>query len=340
MKKLLFFVGIFAAFIIGDKIYAEFPTPTGIANYRLYRSSDVSAGTNKIENGAFLRKIIVSSAAAVDFSTAAVLDIYNSRAATSNKIATIQLSTNEVTGMTEWAFDTYLSSGLTVNHSTGNASGDVAGAVQVIYTKGVQENTRVYSSSFMVVDVSTYNIAPGPVLLQKISVLKKGNQTSGLRVYDQYSVSVPSNVATNKIIANIDLVGGGAREYLFNTVLSSGIAINAASVGTIAPEIAIFYKRNPSYDYEYWQSTGITGTTTNKALFAGKGTFGGVLVTSATATSTLTVYDSNGTDTNKKAVIDGGTISPLKMFDVTVSSGLTVTSVGTAKFTLLYRRIR
>ena len=336
MKKII--LAALAACAIGGVIHAE-PAPgqADPANYRIYKASDVVAGAAKIANSSFIHKVVISSPSNVDASTNSVLNIFNATDNTTNinPRFRVQLSSNEVTGATEWTFDIHNSSGLRVDHSTGDVNaGDVAGKVTVIYANP-SPGYQVWSSSFMTVDTSTHAIARGPVLLHKVSVLKKSGGGSGLRIYDQYS----SSTDTNRTIADIDITDT-AREYVFNTILSSGITLYNTDDNTVDGDIMVFYRERPSRDFEMWESTRVTGTVSEKALFVGNGVFGGVLVTSATATSHLKVYGSNGTTSFQITEIDGMTTKPAQMFDVEVSSGLTVTSVGNAKYTVLYRRRR
>ena len=225
--------------------------------------------------------------------------------------------------------------GMSVTLTTGNASGDQAGSVQIIYQNGPIENFRVWSSSFIPSDTSTRTLVVGPGILHKVSVLKAATGTSALRIYNA------SSTAPTEYLSQIDLTAGD-REYDFNVSAASGITVNIDQNGTVSAEVMFFFKRHPMRDWEYWTPFFASGTVTNAAIFAGRGVFGGVLNGDNVATSQLTVYDSNGTANNKIADIDGATVFDFddSNYEVHVTSGLTVTSVGAGQYTIRYRRLR
>jgi hypothetical protein len=340
MKKIVLsaITAFFLAGFVGGSSYAEQPQePGGPEVYRVYKGTNAAAGSNKLTNSAFLHKVIVSSPAAVDYSTWSVLDIYNSQGDNTNKVASVQISTNEVTGLKSWTFDIYMSSGLRVNHSTGSSAlSDQGGSVQVIYNRGgVQQDYRVWRSSFMAVDTSTHIINAAQTYLHKVSVLKKGAGTTKLRIYNQ-NTSSPSSL---EIMSEIDLADA-ARDYVYNVMMSSGLTINVNSVGTTTSEIMFFYEPNAPRDWEYWSSTYTTGAVTTRNVMVGRGVFGGVINGDVDATGNLKIYDSNGVANDQLAEIDADTQFGKTDYDIHFSSGLTYTNTGNGMFTILYRRLR
>jgi hypothetical protein len=319
-----------AAFLLIGGIASAEPLPgkEGPESYRLYKASDVAAGTNKIANSAFLHKVIISSPSA---SATSEIEIHNTQGGATQEVFTVQADTTNVTGLTEWTFDVYLSSGLTAKYTASAATG----AVTLVYGSGPQQDYKVWQSSFIVADTSTHTIAAGPVLLHKVMVLKKGAGTSVLGIYNQNSATT---LSANRI-ADIDMVDG-AREYVFNVMLSSGLTVMSPTAGTTAPEYVLIYKKNPPRDWEAWSVYHTTATFTTKAIFAGRGVFGGILNGDVDATSQITLYNANGTATNPITKVDGDKQFSRSMYDVNVSSGLTFTNVGNGRYSILYRRLR
>ena len=327
VKKMLkaFLAAFFLVGGIVGLVKAEGILDNSPGKYRLYKSSTVPSGSNVVSKSAYLYKVVVTSP------SASTLDIYNNSGTNANKFATIQVSTNEFTGPKSYEFGVYLSSGIRAVHTAGGTLGDVS----IIYAdKYPPNNATVWKSTFGAVNTSTQTIARGPVLLHSVKVLKKGAGTTVLRIYDQYTTSVNAN----QKIAEIDLTNH--QDYTFDVLLSSGLTYNVNSTGSSAADIMMLYKVNPPRSYEMWTSTYTSGSVTNRSVFAGRGVFGGAINGTVAATSMLTVRDSNGTATKPIGSFIGSATYGAVPYDVVVSSGLTVTSVGSGTYTIRYKRLR
>jgi len=326
-------IGLFAAALfIGGLAHAEAPEGrTGADTYRLYSATNVPLGANQVRSGSgYLYKVIVSSPGN---GSSASVDFYDSNGSNANKKFTIQVDTTSMTGAQEFTFGIAISSGLRTVFSTSAAAG--YGSVQAIYSPGVQQNYRVWQSSFMPVDSSTHVISNRRVLLHKVIVLKKGAGTSVLGFYNQRSTT--TSLANRKF--NLDLTDG-VKEYTLNAMFPDGLVVMAPSAGTTAAEYILLYKQNPPLDWDYWNVYHATFAVTNQAIFAGRGVFGGVVNGDISATGNLKAYNSNGTANTQITEIDGDTQFSRRMFDVNVSSGLTITTVGPGEFSVLWRRLR
>lgn len=340
MKKTLFLA---AGLLIGGFSVAMAEPivngPRHPSTMRIWKSTNIAPNYSpvKVSNSAFIHQVLVSSPAAVDSSTDTRLTIYGSQDGTGDilarvNISTIELTTNEIQ---RWVYDIYASSGFSVVFTTGAISDDEDGAVQVIYTNGPPEGFKVWQSTWFASNVTTHTLAGGPVLLHKVAVTKAATGTSAMRIHNANS-QTPANQ-----IAQIDLTAGD-REYDYDIMLSSGLTVNIEQNGTISGEVMFFFKKNPSRDWEYWTPNFASGTVTNRALFAGRGVFGGVINGDNVADSRLIVYDSNGTANNQIAHIIGDTVFDAddSNYEVHVTSGLTITTVGNAQYTVRYRRLR
>lgn len=294
------------------------------ANYNTYRSSNIPSGNSQIAYGAYLHKVIISSPSAD--TAGSTVTFYNASGGQVNEVFRINVSTAYLTGLSEFNFGLYFSTGL----RTGFA-GATLGAVQAIYKpNGVPQGAKVWTSSFTAIDTSTYTVVKGPVLLHKIMVLAPATGAAVLRVHDQYSAT-PA-----KVIAQIDL-NTAVKEYEFNVMLSSGITLNATAA---TGRILVLYKQNAPRDWEYWNCKLTSGTVTTATLATGRTVFGGVVNGVADATGQLSVYDSQASATTKLADIDSVTTFGRKMYDVEVTSGVTVSNVGTGAYTVLYRKLK
>ena len=314
--------------------------PRNPATMKVWRSTNVAPATNtatKVSNSAFIHQVLVSSPAAVHRSSHAVLTIYGSQDGTGDILARVQTSTTELSSneIQRWVYDIYASTGFSLTFSTGNLSTDEDGAVQVIYQNGPPEGFKVWQSTWFASDTSAHRLGLGPILLHKVAVTKAATGTSSMAIHNA-DASSPAN-----LIGTIDLTAGD-REYDFDVMCSSGLTVKIDQNGTIPGEVMLFFKKNPSRDWEYWTPKFASGTVTNLALFTGRGVFGGVINGDNVADSRLTVYDSNGTANNQIAQIAGDAVfdADEANYEVHVTSGLTITSVGAAQYTIRYRRLR
>lgn len=347
MKKAL--LVLFAAlFFSGGKVFAEpiVDGPRNPSKMIIWRSTNVAATTAvdattavKLSNSALLHAVQVSSPAAVMFSTNAVLKVYGSQDGSGNLLMQVNYSTANFSSMEQMRFvtDIYASSGLSVVFTTGDArNSDAAGSVQMIYSKGLPENYRVWQSSWFASDVSTHTLAKGPVLLHKVIVTSAATGTSNMRIYNEYTGTPVSTT----IVSQIDLTEG-EREYDFDVRLSSGLTVNIQQNGTVPATVMFLFKTNPPGDWDVWQSTRVTGSVTNRSLITGRAVLGGVLNGDGVADSMLTLYDSNGTATTKLTDVIGDTVFDFddNRYSVGVSSGITATCVGNGQYTIRYKRL-
>lgn len=343
MKKYLFLAA--CLFLGGSSIAVAEPITNGkrrVADMQVWKSTSVAATAGvavKLSNSAFIHSVIVSSPAAVDSSAQAILTIYGSQDGTGNILARIQTSTNEFTTgeVTRYPMDIYASSGLSVIFSTGNATGDQPGVVQILYAKGPPQDYKVWQSSWFASDVTTHTLAGGPVLLHKVVVTKAATGTSNMRIYNNNSASPTAST----LVSQIDLTAGH-REYDFDVALSSGLQVNIDQNGTISGEVMFYFKKNFPRDWEYWTPYFASGTITTRRIYTGRGVFGGVLNGDNIALSQMTVYNSSGTATTPLALISGQTVFDFDdaNYEVATSSGLTFSSVGNGQYTIRYRRLR
>lgn len=334
MKKTL--ITLLAVFGLAVGLHAEGTgTKYNGGAYNTYSAYDVpdTTGTS-VRRSTYLHKVIVSSAAeGVVLQSDSVINAYNSYTNAANKKFAVQTSTINGTYPQEWTFDILMSSGLFVtNRSTPTTS---HASAQFIYRNAPPggDNYKVWDSSYIVNNAAVHNLTAGPVLLHKISVMKKGTGTAILNVYDNRMPASP----TVKKIAAIDLTDT-AREYTFNVLCSSGITIQASGAGTVIPEFMVLYKRNPSPDWEVWRATFTTGSVSLGSAGVGSFIVGGVINGDSISGSYLDLYDSQGVASGKFAHIDGGASFDRKMYDVQTSSGLTFTSSGNGLYTILFRR--
>ena len=320
MKKL----GFLAAFLlIGGIAHAEQPISAGPSNYRLYKSSNIATGSNRITGSAYLHKVIISSP------SSSTLDIYNAQGSNENKVATIQISTtNYGSGVTSLDFGIYLSSGIRTVHTAATT----LGSAQLVFAPAPQQDYRIYNSSFIVSDTSTHTIQKGPVLLKRVLVLKPATSASSLRIWNQHSATVD----TINQVADIDITT--CTQIDFDVMLSSGLTVSFNP--NASGEVMLIYKGNPSRDYDYWSSTYTTGSVTNRQVIAGRAVFGGVINGKGSSASHLKVYDASGSATKQIAELRGTQPFNRQMYDAHVSSGITVTSSGSGTYTILYRRVR
>ena len=340
MKK----VWLFAALLFSGGVLHSEPWENGPrrpSEIKVWKSTNVAAaGTAvKVSNSAFLHSVSVSSPAAVDSSEAAVLTIYGSQDGTGDILARIQTSTTQLTSneIQRWPLDIYASTGFSVTFTTGDAAGDQAGAVQVVYQNGPPQNFKVWSSTFFATDTSTHSVYVGKAILKKVAVLKAATGTSALRLHN----STHTAITLADKVAEIDVTGGD-REFDMNLVFTRGIMASVNAAGTATGDVMLFFKKAPPLDWEYWTPNYSSGTVTTKAIFAGRGVFGGVLNGDGVADSQLTVYDSNGTANNTVAIISGDTAFDFdeSNYEIHVTSGLTVSSVGAGQYTIRYRKLR
>lgn len=339
MKKLLIALLAAAGLAVGASAEGT-GTKYNAGSYNVYKASDAisdATGQNVTDSPVILHKVIISSPAFnVDVSTNATFQVLQGQGAGASLRAEIDLSTQSVaSGATEYTFDIALSSALSTDYS-GNVT---TGKVNLIYSRGNHpaspDGYRVWSSTFMAADTAVHNITAGPVLLHKIIVLKKGTGTSVLNVYDSRQASSPT---TTRRKAAIDLTDA-AREYTYNIAMSSGITVEASGAGTVVPSYIVLYKKNASADYETWSAYFASGTVTTANIVTGSGyVFGGVVNGDSVSASKLTVYDSNAVASGQIAIVNGGASFDRKMYDVTVSSGITVSSSGNGLYTILYKR--
>lgn len=305
--------------------------------YNVYSSSDVSlstTGVNVAPGSRLLHKVIISSPSYnADTSTNAVISFYNNVSGSDNLRFDVPYSTIAATGLREFTFDIEMSSGIfaKIANATYNDS-----KITAIFTNNRSVNGyKVWSSTYMGADTSVHQISSGPVVLHKVIVLTKGTGTSILTLYDTSGTASP--LAANRFAA-IDLTDT-AREYTFNVLLSSGITVQASGAGTVNPKFIILYKRNPSGDYELWRSTFTTGTATTVTVADGQNyMFGGVVNGDSVAASSLTIFDNVAAGTKTIAKVDGAVSFDRKMYDVSVSSGISISSAGNGLYTILYKR--
>lgn len=336
MKKLLIALLAAASFAVGVKAEGT-GTRYNAGAYNIYASSDaVSSATGQTvySSPAILHKVIISSPSYdADVSTNSVFQIYDGVNAGTRLRAEVNLSTFSLSGgATEYTFDIAMSSGIWTDYS-----GSVTrGKVNLIYSRprpADPQKYKVWSSTYMPADTNIHTVSTGPVVLHKIIVLTKGTGTAILSVFDT------NGSTTSKKIAGIDLTDA-AREYTYNILCSSGITFTSSGAGTVVPSFIALYKRNPSQDYELWQSTFTTGT---QSLLApptvGPGwIFGGVVNGDSVAGSYLDVYDSTGPATGTIAHFDGGGSFTRKMYDVSLTNGLRYSTSGNGLYTILYKR--
>jgi hypothetical protein len=340
MKKSL--IGLLAVPLLCGAALAEpKASPGNMQNYNTYRSTDLAVTTGAdIIRTSVLHKVIVSSASPVQYSSNAVVAIYNSYGGASNIVASVQVSTDHVTNTKEWTFDVPMSSGIYVTMTGTGDTGE--GKAQLIYSpirSGSPDGVRLWQSSYSVVDTAVHVITTKPCLVHKISVLKKGTGTAVLTVYDQRATTA----MTSRRVAAIDLTDT-AREYNYDMYLSSGLTIKSSGA-TSSPEIMVFYKENPSQDYEIWRATCTSGTMTAQYISystdvakSGSYLLGGVVNGDSVSGSSLKLYDSVGASSGLIASIDGGSSFDKRMYDVNLSSGLTISSVGDGLYTILYKK--
>jgi hypothetical protein len=338
MKKLLIALLTAAGLAVGVRAEGTY-TRYNSGFYKTYKSSDaVSSATGQTvyAGSAVLHKVIVSSAAySVGVSTNAVFQVLDGNGSSAALRAEVNLTTQTLSsGVTEYTFDIAMSSGIYTKYS-GNVT---TGNVNLIYDKinaASPQGYRVWSSTYIPADTSVHNIAAGPVLLHKIIVLTKGTGTAILTAYDSRR---PSSLSALERIAAIDLTDA-AREYTYDILCSSGITLQSSGAGTVQPNFLVLYKKNPSQDYEVWKSSFTTGTTTLLPIVGGKDyILGGVINGDSVSSSTMTIYDSYGTATNRIAGVDGAASFDRKMYDVKISSGITLSSTGNGLYTILYKR--
>jgi hypothetical protein len=325
--------------VMGGRCYAEGTgTKYDGGYYSVYRSSDAvldTTGQNVVAGPVILHKIIVSSPSYnVDVSTNAVFQIQDAQSGTGGLRAEVNLSTQSISGPTEYTFDIALSSGFRTDFQGTGTNGKVT-AIYSRVRPASPQGYRVWSSTYMPADTGVHRIALGPVLLHKIIVLTKGTGTAILTAYDSYVTASP---ATSRRVAAVDLTDT-AREYTYDILCSSGITIQSSGAGTVVPSFILLYKQNPSQDYEVWRGTFTTGTATTAVAAPAPGwIFGGVLNGDSVSGSFLTVYNSSGSASNIITKIDGVTSFDRKMYDVQASSGITYSSSGNGLFTILFKR--
>jgi hypothetical protein len=285
-----------------------------------------------------LYKVIVGSAAAVDFSTGAVLSLYDSTGPATGLQVSIQVSTNIVPdGNQTWNFRKVFVNGFTMQLSTGLNSGDENGAVTALFYRGIPPNFDVASSSFLVVDSSTHVLRAGRTLLRSIKVMKPdtgGN--ASIEVYDAATAAGISASANQKISMQLDTM----REEFFDGEFPSGLVVNFENLGASDAEVYIeFEPLYPGDRQEYWSLYHSSAAETTENPFDGPGVFGGVFNGTSTPTGQITIYDSASGATGIVGTFDANTLLS-EQVPVILENGLVYTTTGASPWTIRYRRVR